>query len=77
MKVQEIGAFEAKTRLSELLDKVQRGQVFRITKRGKPIAWLSAEEPHAKAAREKKTDGLGVVSAHTKGRAKTFGARFE
>ena len=35
-----IGAFEAKTRLSELLDRVARGQTYRITKRGKPVAEL-------------------------------------
>jgi len=40
MKTKEIGAFEAKTRLSELLDRVERGQVFRITKRGRPVAEL-------------------------------------
>jgi prevent-host-death family protein len=35
-----VGAFEAKTRLSELLRKVSAGQVVRITRRGKPIADL-------------------------------------
>lgn len=40
MEIEEIGAFEAKTRLSELLARVQRGQVYRITKRGKPVAEL-------------------------------------
>jgi prevent-host-death family protein len=40
MDTEDIGAFEAKTRLSELLDKVQRGHVYRITKRGKPVAEL-------------------------------------
>ena len=40
MDIAEIGAFEAKTRLSELLDRVARGQVYRITKRGKPVAEL-------------------------------------
>lgn len=40
MDVTEIGAFEAKTRLSELLDRVARGEVYRITKRGKPVAEL-------------------------------------
>lgn len=40
MKPEEIGAFEAKTRLSELLDRVQEGRVYRITKRGKPVAEL-------------------------------------
>jgi len=45
MKIQQIGAFEAKTRLSELLEKVQRGQVFHITRRGQPVAVLSGLHP--------------------------------
>lgn len=48
MDVQEIGVFEAKTRLSELLEQVGRGQVFRITRRGRPVAEL---RPIADAAR--------------------------
>ena len=40
MAPQKIGAFEAKTRLSELLEQVRRGRTFVITRRGKPIAEL-------------------------------------
>ena len=40
MKILSIGAFEAKTHLSALLEKVQMGQVFCITKRGRPVAEL-------------------------------------
>jgi prevent-host-death family protein len=40
MKIQEIGAFHAKTHLSELLDKVRQGQSFYITKRGHAVAEL-------------------------------------
>ena len=40
MKPKEIGAFEAKTRLSELLERVDGGQVYVITKRGRPVAEL-------------------------------------
>lgn len=40
MQVTDIGAFEAKTRLSELLEQVSKGRVFRITRRGKPVAEL-------------------------------------
>ena len=36
-----VGAFDAKTHLSALLDKVARGESFLITKRGKPMAALS------------------------------------
>ncbi len=40
MKPKKIGVFEAKTRLSELLDKVKQGQVYVITRRGRPAAEL-------------------------------------
>lgn len=40
MEPELIGAFEAKTRLSELLDKVSRGRTYRITKRGRVVAEL-------------------------------------
>lgn len=36
----EIGAFSAKTKLSQLLRQVREGQRFTITHRGKPIAEL-------------------------------------
>ena len=42
----DIGAFEAKTRLSALLDEVAKGRRFRITKRGKPVAELRPIEEH-------------------------------
>jgi len=40
MKAMEIGAFEAKTHLSELLEKVRGGKTFFITKHGRPMAEL-------------------------------------
>lgn len=36
----EIGAFEAKNRLSALLEKVEKGEEVVITRRGKPVAKL-------------------------------------
>jgi prevent-host-death family protein len=38
--MREIGAFEAKTHLSELLVAVEAGEAFTITRRGKPVAEL-------------------------------------
>ena len=38
--MREIGAFEAKTHLSELLSAVEAGETVRITKRGKAVADL-------------------------------------
>jgi prevent-host-death family protein len=40
MKSKRIGAFDAKTRLSELLDQVDNGAVYVITKHGRPVAEL-------------------------------------
>jgi prevent-host-death family protein len=41
MKLQELGIFDAKTHLSNMLEKVSKqGVTYRITKRGKAIAEL-------------------------------------
>lgn len=44
-----VGAFEAKTHLSELLDKVEAGEEITITKHGAPVARLVPvrKEPNA------------------------------
>ncbi len=36
-----VGAFDAKTKLSELLDRVENGEVIVITRHGTPIAKLA------------------------------------
>jgi prevent-host-death family protein len=48
-----LGAFEAKTRLSSLLDKVEAGETVTITRHGKPVARLIAVE---RADRERVDD---------------------
>jgi len=40
MKEKTIGAFQAKTHLSELLNEVAGGAVITITRRGKPVAQI-------------------------------------
>ena len=40
MHTREVGAYEAKTHLSQLLEKVRLGQSFYITRRGQKIAEL-------------------------------------
>lgn len=47
MEPELIGAFEAKTRLSELLEKVSRGRTYRITRRGRVVAELRPVPPAA------------------------------
>ena len=38
--LEEIGSYDAKTKLPEILRKVEAGQAFTITNRGKPVADL-------------------------------------
>ncbi|MGH9410174.1 MAG: type II toxin-antitoxin system Phd/YefM family antitoxin [Vicinamibacterales bacterium] len=40
MKPKKIGAFEAKTNLSSILDRVEQGAIYIITKRGRAVAEL-------------------------------------
>lgn len=40
-----IGAFEAKTHLSDLLERVSKGESITITRRGVPVARLVPVEP--------------------------------
>jgi len=44
MKTIKVGAFEAKTHLSQLLDEVERGAVVKISRRGKHVAILKRDD---------------------------------
>jgi prevent-host-death family protein len=55
-----VGAYDAKTRLSELLDRVERGEQIVITRHGKPVARLVPEGGHNVA------DALAAVEALTR-----------
>lgn len=49
--MRQIGAYEAKTHLSRLLDEVATGETITITKHGRPVAILApARQPRAGAA---------------------------
>jgi len=39
--METIGAFDAKSRLSELLDRAAKGETFLITKHGRPVGKLA------------------------------------
>ncbi len=49
MKVQEIGLFEAKTHLSKIMDRVEKGETFYITRHGKKIAEVKPLAPVRKS----------------------------
>ncbi|MFN8638028.1 MAG: type II toxin-antitoxin system prevent-host-death family antitoxin [Dehalococcoidia bacterium] len=42
--MRRVGAYEAKTHLSALLDAVERGETIEITRHGRPIARLTPSE---------------------------------
>ena len=46
-----VGSFEAKTKLAELLDKVEAGDIVTITRRGKAVARLMPVEIGDREAR--------------------------
>jgi prevent-host-death family protein len=48
----KIGAFEAKTKLPELLRRVEAGERFTITNRGQPVAELQPVSPGSMGARQ-------------------------
>jgi prevent-host-death family protein len=39
--MREVGAYEAKTHLAELLDAAEKGETVIVTRRGKPIAKIA------------------------------------
>ncbi|MBX3414035.1 MAG: type II toxin-antitoxin system prevent-host-death family antitoxin [Pirellulales bacterium] len=53
----EVGTFEAKTHLTQLLERVAKGDRIVITRRGKPVAMLVPPEV------EQETDVAAVVRA--------------
>ena len=44
MKTETIGAFEAKTHFSSLIEKAHQGTVIIVTRRGKPVAQFGPTE---------------------------------
>ncbi len=49
MKTIKVGAFEAKTHLSKLLDEVEQGAIVRITRHGHMVAVLKQDDAVSKA----------------------------
>lgn len=59
-----VGAFEAKTKLSELLDRVERGEEIVITRHGKPVARLVGD--HASRRSEAASVMTGIKAMREK-----------
>ena len=63
--MKEVGAFEAKNRLSALLDLVEQGEEVLITRHGKPVAKLT--RPGPSFDREKARAAVERIRAERKG----------
>lgn len=59
MNTSSVGAFDAKTRFSELLRRVEEGEEFEITRRGRVVARLAP--PGGKAERESLKTTIALV----------------
>lgn len=55
-----VGAFEAKTKLSELLDRVERGEEVVITRHGKPVAKLVSQAPVSARTRDLRAEIMAL-----------------
>lgn len=64
--MREIAVYEAKTRLSELLDEVEQGEQVTITRRGVPVARLVSASVQRKTAAVSQRQKVGAVFAQLK-----------
>jgi prevent-host-death family protein len=62
----QIGTFEAKNRLSSLLDMVAAGEEVTITRNGKPIARLVPVETRDVESVRKAAEGLKAIRARSR-----------
>ena len=69
MSVIVVGAFEAKTKLAELLRRVEQGDEVIITRRGKPVARLLPHKAkHTPEEAKKALEDLKALRKSMKGR---------
>jgi prevent-host-death family protein len=57
-RVTTVGAFDAKTHLNALLERVSNGETIRITRRGVPIAKLVPDDAAEKAMPDELVRGI-------------------
>jgi prevent-host-death family protein len=60
-----LGAYEAKTKLSELLDRVARGETITITKHGTPVAVLAPVPGGDQQSAAEVVEGLRQARKHS------------
>jgi prevent-host-death family protein len=64
--MKQVQASDAKARLAELLDEVERGETIVITRHGKTIARLVPDEAHRQEAIRRAIEGIKELRKHAK-----------
>ena len=75
MAQQQIGAFEAKTHFSRIIEEVERGADYVITKRGKPVAKIIPFEQEKGMSRKEAMAELLEMQKFYQGEAGSFNLR--
>ena len=75
MLSETIGIFEAKTHLSQILEKVESGMEFIITRRGKPVAKINPVEKEKTMSQKEVLDGFRELRKHYNGEPGSFDIR--
>jgi len=72
---QQIGTFEAKTHFSQIIERVENGADFVITKRGKPVAKIIPFEQEKKMTRKEAIEQLIELRKLYRGEPGSFNIR--
>jgi len=75
MSCQQIGAFEAKTHFSKIIDQIEKGDEFLITKRGKPVARIVPIKQEKQMSRKEAFNALKEMRKLYRGKPGEFSIR--
>jgi len=75
MVQQQIGAFEAKTHFSRIIEEVEHGADYVITKRGKPVAKIIPFKQEKGMTREEALEGFKELRKRYRGKPGDFNIR--
>ena len=72
---QQIGAFEAKTHFSRIIEQAEQGADFIITRRGKPVAKIIPFKNEQEMTRKEALEQFIEMRKHYRGKPGSFNIR--
>ena len=72
---QQIGAFEAKTNFSKIIEKAEHGADFIVTRRGKPVAKIIPFRQEPEMTFREAVEGLMEMRKYYRGKPGSFNIR--